>query len=326
MALAACGSHPPAPPITSSSTSSTPPPPPTTVAAQPSLLSGRPGAVDGRVIVVKIDNTEPSHPQVGVEAADVVYIEEVEAGLTRLAAVFSTQMPARIGPVRSARITDLELMSQYGPVGFAYSGANRKLQPSIATANVVDVGADRLSGAYSRASDRRAPYNLMASGPQLQAAALKRKVPPARSMGWSFGPAPVAGGKPTRAVGVRYTSASVRFTWNAGSGRWELSMGGQPSRNPAGAALGGTTVIVQQVRSQDSGYHDVNGMPTPYLRTVGSGKAWIAREGQVWQGTWTRPTAKQSTRYLVGGAPMPFAGGQIWVVLVPPSASVAVNQ
>lgn len=70
--------------------------------------------VDGPVLVVKIDDTTFAHPQVGLKSADVVYIEQVEGGLTRLAAVFSSNIPALIGPVRSARISDIELLAQYG--------------------------------------------------------------------------------------------------------------------------------------------------------------------------------------------------------------------
>ena len=89
-------------------------------------ISGRIGS-DGPILVVKIDDTPAAHPQAGLEDADVVYIEQVEGGLTRLAAVFSSKIPDVIGPVRSARISDIELLEQFGRVAFAYSGAQSKL-------------------------------------------------------------------------------------------------------------------------------------------------------------------------------------------------------
>ena len=100
-------------------------------AAVTNALSGREG-INGPVLVVKIDDTTQAHPQVGLEDADVVYIEQVEGGLTRLAAIFSSIIPQRIGPVRSARISDIDILSQFGRVAFAYSGAQRKLLPVIA--------------------------------------------------------------------------------------------------------------------------------------------------------------------------------------------------
>ena len=94
-------------------------------------LSGRIGS-DGPILAVKIDDTAPAHPQAGLEDADIVYIEQVEGGLTRLAAIFSSKIPPVIGPVRSARISDLDILQQFGRVAFAYSGAQSKLLPVIA--------------------------------------------------------------------------------------------------------------------------------------------------------------------------------------------------
>jgi len=65
------------------------------------FLNGLPG-VNEQILVVKIDDTRAAHPQIGLEYADVVYVEQVEGGLTRLAAVYSSQLPPLIGPVRSA--------------------------------------------------------------------------------------------------------------------------------------------------------------------------------------------------------------------------------
>jgi len=105
-------------------------------------ISGRTGT-NGPILVVKIDDTRAAHPQVGLEDADIIYIEQVEGGLTRLAAIFSSKIPQRIGPVRSARISDIELLAQFGRVAFAYSGAQRKLLPVIASANLQDLGAQQ---------------------------------------------------------------------------------------------------------------------------------------------------------------------------------------
>ena len=120
------------------------------------VLSGREGA-NGPVLVVKIDDTTQAHPQIGLEDADIVYVEQVEGGLTRLAAVFSSVIPQRIGPVRSARISDIEIMSQFGRVAFAYSGAQSKLLPVIAAANLQDLGAQRQSPTIFTTDPTRTP-------------------------------------------------------------------------------------------------------------------------------------------------------------------------
>ena len=58
-------------------------------------ISGLPGG-DGPVLVVKIDDTRQAHPQIGLEEADIIYIEQVEGGLTRLAAIFSSSIPTPV--------------------------------------------------------------------------------------------------------------------------------------------------------------------------------------------------------------------------------------
>ena len=115
--------------VPGTSTSTSPSAKPTKAPVARSLLSGRTGVKDGPVLVVKLDNTRNSEPHEGLEDADVVYLEQVEGGLTRYAAVFSTRIPTSIGPIRSARISDIDLFAQYGKVAFAYSGAQHRLRP-----------------------------------------------------------------------------------------------------------------------------------------------------------------------------------------------------
>ena len=128
------------------------------------ILTGLPGSI-GPVLAVKIDDTSAAHPQVGLEAADVIYIEQVEGGLTRLAAIYSqypNRIPAQIGPVRSARISDLDILAQYGHVGFAFSGAQSKFYPKITAANLENISADREPATiYSRDPARSAPTDMM---------------------------------------------------------------------------------------------------------------------------------------------------------------------
>ena len=128
---------------------------------QTNVLSGREGE-NGPVLVVKIDDTRYARPQIGLEFADVVYIEQVEGGLTRLAAVFSSTIPPRIGPVRSARISDIEILAQYGKVGFAYSGAQQKLTAVINASNLFNMSAEKFGywEPYFRDNSRYAPVNL----------------------------------------------------------------------------------------------------------------------------------------------------------------------
>ncbi|MFB9839019.1 DUF3048 domain-containing protein, partial [Actinoallomurus acaciae] len=121
-ALAGCSkgpvaavASPPSPASSDPSPSSTPSP------ARTHPFTGAPAGADGPVLAVKIDNTRSAKPQLGLRSADIVYVEQVEGGLSRIMAIFSSKLPSSVGPVRSARISDLHLLPQFGRPAFAYS-------------------------------------------------------------------------------------------------------------------------------------------------------------------------------------------------------------
>lgn len=299
----------------------TPTPTPTTSQPpQPSLLSGRLGKPNQPVIAVKIDNTAKAHPQVGLSKADVVYVEQVEGGVTRLAAVYSSAYPKYVGPVRSARITDIDLLRQYGKVGLVYSGSQNRLHANLSRAELGLVSFDRSREGFLRSSSRPMPYDVIGTFSTLVKRAGKVDAP--KRVGYTFGPAP-AGGKPAASVRVSYPFASVSATW--GGKRWLLSMDGVPAKAAEGGRLGATTLVVQFSEINGSGYYDVNGAETPMTETVGSGRALILRDGQVYEGRWQRDQAWQPIRYTVGGQPAVFAPGQIWVALVGRGRPVTVR-
>ena len=316
LVLTACSSHdsPPKKHHTAASpsptaTTSTPPPPP-----QPSHLAGRLGAPNGPVYAVKIDNTHNAHPQVGVSKADVVYIEQVEGGATRLAAIYSSRYPTHVGPVRSGRITDIDLLRQYGdPVGLIYSGSQNKLADNLRRADLKLVSFDQDHTGYVRSPSRPQPYDVIGTFSVLRKRAGHVATPPV--MGYTFSDTPPAGGRPVKNVTVTFPFSRVGAVWAAKKKVYQLWMDGAPDMAAEGGQLGATTFVVQLVTVKPSVYHDINGVNTPQTLTVGSGKALIFRNGQEYVGAWSRPRASAVTTYTIGGQPAQFAPGQIWVAL-----------
>lgn len=280
-------------------------------------ISGIEGS-DGPVLVVKIDDTQFARPQVGIDEADLVYIEQVEGGLTRLAAVFSRVIPSTIGPVRSARITDIDLLSQYGYVAFAYSGAQSKLRPILAASNFKDVGAER-SGALYYKNDplRNQPYAMMFDAPAMMKKLSEDGVPIAhsRSMGWNFGDKPESGTVISEAK-ISWPAASYTVTWSKEQERWLISNGGVPNLAASGKQLGASTFVIQLVEITPSEYRDKGGGVTPLSRVIGRGSGFILRDGYMYPALWERTGAESGTRwYDMTGKEITFARGQIWVAL-----------
>jgi hypothetical protein len=290
------------------SPSPTPDPSPTTA---PATLSGRVGVTYGPLLAVKVDNTTKAHPQVGLKAADVIYVEEVEGGVTRLVALFSSQLPPQVGPVRSARITDVELLPQFGRLGLAFSGAQRKMLPVLGRAPFYLASHDASGVGYTRTSSRPAPYNVIGFPKRL----LDRmpKAQPPRPVGYVFGPAP-AGGSPTTHVRATWPGAVLDLSWFRG--RWLVAMDGRADKAAEGGILGGTTVVVQYVSIKPSRYYDVNHANTPMSYTVGRGTGLVLRDGKAYSAAWSRLHVGDPTQWTIAGKPASFAPGQVWFLLV----------
>ena len=276
-----------------------------------SPFTGEPVSSLGQVLAVKIDNLASARPQTGLKDADIVYVIPVEGGLSRLLAVFSSHFPAVIGPVRSAREDDLELLRQFGRPAFAYSGAQPLLLPVVEQARIVDLYDGRVGG-YFRDPSREAPHNLYAQTPQLLSEASGASK--AHDIGFRFGPAP-SGGRPMTSFSVSYPAASFMFRWSAKDGRWLIWMDGAPAQAAEDGQLSAPTVVIQYTKVRTSRFLDA-GAQVPYAESTGTGTGWVLRGGQADAMRWSRPNADGGTTFsTLSGQPMTFARGPVWVVL-----------
>jgi Protein of unknown function (DUF3048) N-terminal domain/Protein of unknown function (DUF3048) C-terminal domain len=276
-----------------------------------SPFTGEPVEALGPVLAVKIDNLAPARPQTGLTGADIVYVLPVEGGLSRFLAVFSSPFPPVIGPVRSAREDDLELLRQFGRPAFAYSGAQPQLLPVVEKARTVDLYSGRVGG-YFRDPRRVAPHNLYARTRQLLAEAPGASK--ARDIGFRFGPAP-SGGRATTSFSVSYPAARFMFRWSATAGRWLVWMDGAPAKAAEGGQLSAPTVVIQYTKVRTSRFLEEGARP-PYAASTGAGTGVVLRGGQAYAVRWSRPDADGGTTFTTAsGQAMTFARGPVWVVL-----------
>lgn len=287
--------------------SPTGPPPPLT-----SPFTGEPVKSLQRVLAVKIGNTVPERPATGLSKADIVYLIPVEGGLSRIMAIYSTHYPAVVGPVRSARQDDIDLLRQFGRPAYAWSGAQPQLQRVVEHSRIVDLFAGFAAG-YYRSVDRPEPYNLFARTKTLLKQAPDASL--AHNIGFTFGPAP-AGGKPRKSVSVSYPAASFRFTWSKSLGRWRVWMDGTPAITTEAGQMSAPTVVIQRVIVGLSRYLEQGPMMPPDAETVGTGPALVLRDGEAFHAQWSRTTRNGGTTFTTGtGQPMNFARGPVWIVL-----------
>ena len=289
------------------------------------VLTNVPGE-NGPVLAVKIDDTSAARPQVGLVNADVIYIEQVEGGLTRLATIFTNKIPVLIGPIRSARISDLEILAQYGRVGFAYSGAQSKFRPVIAAANLENLSAEiNPPSIYQSDATRYSPTNMMLDAKALLTKSIeveKRKIENVKSVGWQFGDvAPTA--KKVVSVSIKWPAATYGVTWSKSEKRWLLTFNGEANMDSSGVQLGGANFVIQKVEMIDSIYRDKVGGVTPISKTVGSGTGYLMRDGKIVPINWQRPSEEVGTIWtLADGSAANFADGQVWIALIDGEPSI----
>lgn len=275
------------------------------------FTGGGPG--ERPVLAVKVDNVAAARPHTGLDAADVIYCEPVEGGLTRLAAVYTTRLPDVVGPVRSARETDLELLSQYGRPALAFSGSAPELGPLLRDAPLVNASPAEVPDAYFRDESRSAPHNLYVRPGDLPEGSGRGADEVLR-----FAPAP-RGGTPVTEHTVSYPGATLRFEWAETPGRWLVELNGTPLVSTGAGQLRAATVVVQRVTTRPgTAVTDVAGAPSPVLDTVGQGEATVLRDGRSFDARWSRPDPEAGTSFTTeAGQALPLAEGPVWILLVP---------
>ena len=277
------------------------------------LYTNLPGS-SGKVFAVKFDDTNEAHPQQGVESADIVYITEVEAGFTRLMGIYSSNYPEVLGPIRSARISDLSILGEYGKVGFLYSGAQSKMRPVISAANLVNLSAERNPPSiYFNDPARRSPYSMMVRPNLLLEKA--GDVELAKEPGWKHG-ARAEDAKKIISAKVEWPNASYEALWSFDEKRFLLKHNGRANIASSGIQLGSTMMVIQMVKISPSEYGDKFGGVTPKSEVIGSGHGYLLRNQRVVKALWNRASLSEPTTWsFEDGSPAYFARGQIWFFL-----------
>jgi len=279
-------------------------------------------AVDRPALAVKIDDTSHGRPQAGLAEADVVFEEQVEGGLTRLLAVFHSADPSDVGPVRSARSTDLGVLAELARPLFAWSGANPTFRASVEAADVVDVGYSAAPDAYRRVDDRRAPYNLFATPAELRSeGADGHGQSPPVLFSYRADDEPVAGPgqRATDSYRAATTATTIEWTWDAESGTWLRAQDGTPHVDADGRRVRATNVLVRTTPYRDSGVRDSRGAVVPEAVLVGQGDALLLSDGKAVPARWRKPSADAPTTYTrTDGEPLLLTPGTTWVEVLPP--------
>lgn len=290
-------------------------------------VAGEPAA--RAALAVKIENTAVARPQSGLDQADVVWETIVEFDVSRFIAVFHSQVPGEVGPIRSVRPMDpLVVAPLHGLL--AYSGGQPGILDLVVASGVQSLSHDRGVDGMYRIGSRSAPHNVYGSPETFWAQAdAQHQAAPAEQFVFarSFERASaVTTGTPATTLAFRLSAASSP-SWAWDGSAWLRSEGSKEATAASGARLSATNVVAITADHPATGFGAQGGAAVPTYTLVGSGDAVVATGGRTLAVRWEK-AAQDAPLLLVGadGSPVTLAPGNTWVELVPAgSGSLTVS-
>jgi hypothetical protein len=281
--------------------------------ADPSLAMRRP-------LDIKVDNYPGSRPPSGLDKADVVFEHFAEGAITRFSAIFLCQDHERVGPVRSARLIDVEhLVDIFDGVLVHYGAANRVL-PMIREAGFPDMDGYFGADGFFSVPGRVSPFNKYCDTNALRAAVDEE--------GWQR-PADRSGFAFSDSVEWSEQATEIRVVYAPQNwARWEYDHAGGIYRRYAGdelhveetsgQPLTATNVVVLQAKHSETDIDEGYGSFSVRIELLGQGTAMVFRDGKVAEGNWIRQSEMEMIRILdAAGNPLPLKPGNVWVQVVP---------
>jgi hypothetical protein len=283
-------------------------------------------------IAVMIDDAPAARPQSGFNAAAVVWQAPAEGGVPRYMMVFQESVPSDVGPVRSARSYFISWAAEWNAV-YGHVGGSPQAMATLRAKGggqlVYDADQFRWGGTYyRRISQRYAPHNVYSDAKSLRKMATRvgAKNEPMEAA-WRFGPdAPLAERPSGGIIRVAYPYNSIEYRYDRASNTYLRGVSGQSKQiDPAdGERVAPKNVVVMLMSfgplNDGSNKHRLE------AKVVGSGKAWIATNGQTIVGTWKKSSQAGPTRfYDADGKQVTLTVGQTFIQVMPLGSKVTIK-
>lgn len=291
-------------------------------------LCGRNPASSLRPVAIKIDNAAAARPQSGLDRACIVYEHVTEAGITRFTAIYQDE-DTEVGPVRSARRVDLQILPQYQAI-FGHVGGAPAEMDAIRSSDILDVDQFFHSEAYYKPRQRVAPHNVFTSVSAIRATGERLGYErEAELEGFLFARTGLEGGSPADDIVLPYRSGSeAEFRYDPDAGDYVRYTGGLLHVDVStGNTVRATTIVVQHVPSWVvSTTEDAGGAASYDFDLVGEGAATVFRDGQAIEGRWVRPELESWTDFYDDNDNLiPLAPGKVWISLVAPNDRITIR-
>ena len=275
-----------------------------------------------RPLSVKIENTPEARPQMGISRADVVYETLTEGGITRFNCIFQSTIPAEVGPVRSARNSDISIVPQYDAL-FFYSGANSVVNSQIRAANLANMASANI---YYRVNYRPAPHNLYLHLSEAYTAATGRglSVTVEKAHELQFLDEAPSVTPDSRTITVPFSrSFTARWEWNDANQVYYRYMGSQTIDVDGDRAIAAKNVVV--LWASYIPLPNVLQGQTFALDMNGSGRASLFIAGKRFDGTWISDGTNPPHFVDAQGNAIKLAPGQTWFQVLNTDQDITVS-
>lgn len=240
-----------------------------------------PAKAEHPAVVVKVGNYD-RHPQRGSNAADIIYEEIINANVSRFAFVYHSQSAPEVGPIRSGRRQDVDLLGSLNKPVFAWAGGNKTVTQEIQSSDLVDLSQFKCQGTcYRSGDDRPVEFTLMFNVDKVFALTFENAGIPEPQFTYRAVDAAMPGAASSGVV-LKMDSYDIDWTWNQDNGTYERVQNGNPDKDRDGTLMTTNNVVVLEMVYLPG----ISGSPD--AQSVGKGKAWVFSGGSVQEGTWER--------------------------------------
>ncbi|MDZ4655562.1 MAG: DUF3048 domain-containing protein [Coriobacteriia bacterium] len=284
-------------------------------------------AVSERVVSVKVENSPTARPQTNLQLADVVYESVAEGGVTRFNAIFHSQSPDAIGPVRSARLSDIYIVPQYSAL-FVFSGASGSVNSSIRATSIENLSEDvGVSRPFFRSSERPRPHNLYVTFAKIREEAAERGMSTTQDVkGLAFDQRAIDASVTVAEISIPFSSANkVVWTYDTATKTYlRVNNGAAHKDKGTGKQLSVRNVVVLWAR-HNAASKDVAGSTTYDIVLSGSGLTSVFHDGQRYDGTWEAGTDAPPVFKASDGTQIKLAPGNTWFQVVQPTVNIVLK-
>jgi len=288
-----------------------------------------PSKLDRRVLAVRIGNDAVIRPQEGLGQAEIVFEELMEGNtVTRFTALFLAADAERLRPIRSARLSSLQIVPMFDAV-LVHSGASDPIRWRISEEDFTDLDQ------YFHAE----PYGILEGydwrGRMYTSAEAIHDY--LKEQGWETEPSvePLSfdeqapEGSPAVAIDIPYSDSSlVRWEYDESSNVYLRWVAGEPHTDAlTGEQIDAANVVVLYAEHRETDIvEDSLGSTAIDIWLHGEGTGVICRDGVGLDVTWERVAEDKPLVFRDdAGEIVPLKPGQTWFQIVPDDMDVTIG-